>query len=63
MLPALVRYDIRQSPSGWTVIDTVTGDLARVDDVRAENLSEEDAGEIADLLNTLHLLQQGSLPN
>jgi hypothetical protein len=56
----IVRYDTRYVAGGWTVFDTVTGDPAKVDDVAAEALPEEEAAEIADLLNTLHFLRRGS---
>jgi hypothetical protein len=58
--PLIVRYDIRPMPTGWTVVDAETGDLARVDDFAAEALSKEEAGEIADLLNTLEFLRRGT---
>jgi hypothetical protein len=56
----IVRYDIRPTPTGWTVVDAASGDLARVDDFAAEALSEEEAGEIADLLNTLDFLRRAT---
>lgn len=53
----LVRYDVRPHGSGWRVIDLRTGRPATVDGLPAERLDEEEAGEIADLLNTLELLR------
>jgi hypothetical protein len=41
-------------------VDAASGDLARVDDFAAEALSEEEAGEIADLLNTLDFLRRAT---
>jgi hypothetical protein len=58
--PVIVRYDIRPTATGWTVVDTTTGDPAKVDDFAAEALSEDEAGEIADLLNTLDFLRRGT---
>lgn len=49
----LVRFDIQHQHGGWRVIDTQTGRAASVDGIVAERLDEDEAGEIADLLNTL----------
>lgn len=57
----IVRFDIRCQPSGWNVIDTVTGEPARVGGLLPEALDEEEAAEIADLLNTLHFLRCGAV--
>ena len=57
----LVRFDVRSQPTGWRVIDTQSGDAASVDGVVAERLEEDEAGEIADLLNTLELLRRGAV--
>ncbi len=57
--PVIVRYDTRPTATGWTVVDT-TGDLAKVDDFAADALSEDEADEIADLLNTLDFLRRGT---
>jgi hypothetical protein len=53
----LVRYDVRAAETGWQVVDRHTGRPASVDGVTADHLDEEEAGEIADLLNTLELLR------
>ncbi len=55
----LVRFDVEYQPAGWRVIDTRSGQTASVDGVVAEQLEEEEAGEIADLLNTLEFLNRG----
>ena len=56
----LVRFDVRHAPTGWQVIDTRTGEAASVDGIVAEQLDEREAGEIADLLNTLEFLRRGN---
>ncbi len=57
----LVRFDIQHQRGGWRVIDTQTGGAASVDGIVAEQLDEDEAGEIADLLNTLWVLQRGKV--
>lgn len=61
MVRSLVRFDIRPQPTGWIVIDTLTGQPPLVDGVVLEELNEEEAGEIADLLNTLQFLRRGAV--
>ena len=56
----LVRFDIRPGATGWMVVDRRTRTVARVDEAEALGLEEEDAGEIADLLNTLDFLRRGT---
>ena len=53
----MTRYDIRPTPEGWTVYDTATGLPAAVNDLSQVGLSLEDADDIADLLNRLHIEQ------
>ena len=55
----LVRFDVEDQPTGWRVIDTQSGQVASVEGVGAEQLDEEQAGKIADLLNTLEFLRRG----
>jgi hypothetical protein len=55
----LVRFDVRRQPVVWRVVDRRTGEAAAFDGIVAEQLDEEEAGEIADLLNTLEFLRRG----
>lgn len=55
----LVRFDVERQPIGWRVVDRRTHEPASVDGVVAERLDEDEAGEIADLLNTLEFLRSG----
>ena len=54
----LVRFDLRPDSSGWTIYDRETNEPASVDGHNTVGLSREDAEEIADLLNTLALLER-----
>ena len=49
------RYDIRPDDNGWTVYDTATGLPAEVNGVIQSGLFVEDADDLADLLNRLHV--------
>ena len=51
------RYDIKPDDSGWTVYDTATSQAAAVNGVTQSGLSLEDADDLADLLNRLHVEQ------
>jgi hypothetical protein len=53
----LVRFDIRPDPEGWTIYDRETYRPASVEGEETVGLSREDAEEIADLLNTLAVLE------
>lgn len=53
----MARYDIRPAPEGWTVYDTATSLPAAVNDLPQVGLSLEDADDLADLLNRLHIEQ------
>ena len=55
----LVRFDVEDQPTGWRVIDRRSGQAASVDGFVAERLEKAEAGEIADLLNTLEFLRRG----
>ena len=57
----LVRFDVRRGPTGWRVVDTRTDEAASVDGVAADGFDEDEAGEIADLLNTLAFLRRGAV--
>lgn len=54
----LVRFDVEDQPAGWRVIDKRSGHAASVEGIVAEGLDEKEAGEIADLLNTLEFLRR-----
>jgi hypothetical protein len=56
----LVRFDLRSGPDGWTIFDRTTGEPAVVDGFVAEGLPLNEADDLVDLLNTLHLLKQRS---
>ena len=51
------RYDIKPDGNGWTVYDTVTSQAAEVNGRIQVGLSVEDADDLADLLNRLHVEQ------
>ena len=51
------RYDIKPDGNGWTVYDTTTRLAAEVNGFIQIGLSVEDADDLADLLNRLHVEQ------
>ena len=51
------RYNIKPDGNGWTVYDTTTRLAAEVNGVLQSGLSVEDADDLADLLNRLHVEQ------
>ena len=51
------RYDIKPEGSGWTVYDTATSQPAEVNGFVQIGLPVEDADDLADLLNRLHVEQ------
>jgi hypothetical protein len=51
------RYDIRRDGNGWTVYDTNTFLPAAVNGAIQIDHSLEDADDLADLLNRLHVEQ------
>jgi hypothetical protein len=53
----LVRFDIRPDQQGWTIYDRATGEPAVVEGFASVGLSFEDADDLVDLLNTLHVLR------
>ena len=53
----IVRFDIRPDPNGWTIYDRVTGRPAIIEGMVSEGLPFDDADDLVDLLNTLHMLQ------
>jgi hypothetical protein len=55
---SVVRYDIRPDRDGWTIYDRETDRPASVEGHDTVGLAREDADEIADLLNTLALIQR-----
>lgn len=54
----IVSFDVEESPAGWRVIDRRTRLVASVDGLAVEGLDEAEAEEIADLLNTLALIER-----
>lgn len=55
----LVQYDIRPDPDGWTIFDRGTDRPVVVEGVVPSGLAFEEADDLVDLLNTLHLLKGG----
>lgn len=47
------RYDIRKDPGGWTVLDTLTGQPAFLNNTPQTGLPLADADDLADLLSKL----------
>jgi hypothetical protein len=54
------RYDIKPDGNGWTVYDTATSLAAEVNGFIQVGLSVEDADDLADLLNRLHVEQSAA---
>ncbi len=50
-----IRYDIRKEANGWTVYDIWTGWPAIISGVPQTELLMDDADDLADLLNGLHV--------
>jgi len=55
----LVRFDVRPDEFGWSIIDRITGNLARIGGFVPEGLTREVADDLTDLLNTLQFLKRG----
>ena len=53
----IIRYDVRPDDEGWTIYDRRTDEPALVEDEQIVGLPKRDAEEIADMLNTLALMQ------
>jgi hypothetical protein len=53
----IIRYDVRPDDEGWTIYDRRTDEPAWVEDEQVVGLPKRDAEEIADMLNTLALMQ------
>ena len=53
-----VRFDVRQDHYGWTIYDRQTDEPAIVEGRETTGLARDDAEEIADLMNTLALMQK-----
>jgi hypothetical protein len=51
------RYEIKPEGSGWTLYDTTTGLPAAVNGTVLRGLCLEDADDLVDLLNRLHIQQ------
>ena len=56
----IVRFDIRPDRTGWTIYDRTTNRPAVVDGFMSVGLPFDDADDLVDLLNTLHLLRQSA---
>ena len=54
----LVRFDIRPDQDGWTVYDRWTDRPATVEGHETVGLPRDEADDIADLLNTLAVLER-----
>ena len=52
-----MRFDLRPDPTGWTIYDRITNKPAVVEGFVSSGLSFEDADDLVDLFNTLHMLQ------
>jgi hypothetical protein len=50
-----IRYDMRHEPEGWTVYDIWTGWPAVIAGVLQIELEMEDADDLVDLLNGMHV--------
>jgi hypothetical protein len=53
----IIRYDVRPDDEGWTIYDRRTDEPALIEDEQIVGLPKRDAEEIADMLNTLALMQ------
>jgi hypothetical protein len=53
----IIRYDVRPDDEGWTIYDRRTDEPALVEDEQIVGLPKRDAEDIADMLNTLALMQ------
>ncbi len=53
----IVRFEIRPDATGWTIYDRITNKPAVVAGLVSSGLSFEDADDLVDLFNTLHMLQ------
>ena len=53
----IVRFDIRPDLNGWTIYDRITGQPAVIEGIVSVGLPFDDADDLVDLLNTLHMLK------
>ena len=53
----IVRFDIRPDQNGWTIFDRATGRPAVIEGIVSVGLPFDDADDLVDLLNTLHMLK------
>jgi hypothetical protein len=58
----IVRYDIERDVIGWMIVDTLARSLACINNVPHIFLSFEDADDLADCVNDLHV-ERLSPPN
>src|SRR5215217_6166177 len=54
---SIIRFDVREDGQGWTIYDRLTDEPACVEGKKTVGLPQQDAEEIADMLNTLALMQ------
>lgn len=54
----IIRFDARCDDEGWTIYDRATNEPASVEGQATVGLAQEDAEEIADLMNTLALMRE-----
>jgi hypothetical protein len=55
---SIIRFDVREDGEGWTIYDRLTDEPACVEGERTVGLPQQDAEEIADMLNTLALMNR-----
>jgi hypothetical protein len=54
----IIRFVVRCGDVGWTIYDRATNEPAYVEGQATVGLAQEDAEEIADLMNTLALMRE-----
>jgi hypothetical protein len=55
---SIIRFDVRADGEGWTIYDRLTDEPALVEGERTVGLPQQDAEEIANMLNTLALMNR-----
>ena len=55
---SIIRFDVREDGEGWTIYDQLTDEPACVEGEKTVGLPQQDAEEIADMLNTLALMKR-----
>ena len=54
---SIIRFDVREDGEGWTIYDRLTDEPACVEGEKTVRSSSAGCEEIADMLNTLALMQ------